>query len=165
MTRQEFLEELRASLTNEVTAEVIMDAYQYYSSYIDDGVRSGKSEEEVIEELGKPFLIARSIIAAHVGERDADLEYTEDGKTKKIHHSTREKENKTQKEKKVKTEKKEFYFDINAWYMKLLGILIFVILVLVVFFILKIGFFFLITFGIPILIILGIIYLILYFIK
>lgn len=162
MTRQEFLEELRAALANEVSAEAVMDAYQYYSSYIDNEVKNGKTEGEVIEELGKPSLIARSIIAAQAGERDADLEYTEDGKTKKVHHNTYTKE---KKEKKEKREEKAFYFDINAWYAKLLGILIFVILVMIVFFILKIGFWVLITFGVPILIILGVIYLIMYFMK
>ena len=160
MTRQEFLEELKNSLAGEVSAEVMMDSYRYYSAYIDEEMRKGKSEEEVLEELGKPGLIARSIIAAQSGERVADVEYTEDGRTKKV-------KRKSSSPKKESTESvhREFVFDFNAWYAKVLFVAILVILVFIVYFILKLGFWFLITFGIPILLLLGIIYLIMYFLQ
>ena len=114
----------------------------------------------MLDELGKPALIARSIIAAHSGERVADVEYTEDGRTKKV-------KRKPSSPKKESTESvhREFVFDFNAWYAKVLFIAILVILVFIVYFILKLGFWFLITFGIPILLLLGIIYLIMYFLQ
>lgn len=157
MTRQEFLDELRAALTGEVSAEAIMDAYRYYSDYIDEEVRKGKTEAEVIEELGKPVLIAKSIIAASTGERAADMEYTEDGHTRKVFQG--------KGNTKDKKEKKSFQFDINGWYVKLFGILLLLFLIGLVFLVIKIGVFFIVTFGIPILIFLGILYLIMYFFK
>lgn len=160
MTRQEFLEELKNALTGEVSAEVMMDSYRYYSTYIDEEVRNGRPEEEVLEELGMPGLIARSIIAAQAGERVADVEYTEDGRTKKVKHKTS-----SPKKESAGSTHREFVFDINAWYAKVLFVAILVILVFIVYFILKLGFWFLITFGIPILILLGIIYLIMYFLQ
>lgn len=160
MTRQEFLEELKSALMGEVSAEVMMDSYRYYSSYIDEEVRNGRTEEEVLEELGKPGLIARSIIAAQSGERAADVEYTEDGRTKKIKRRFG-----SEKKKSSENTYREFVFDVNAWYAKVLFVAILIILIFIVYFILRLGFWFLVTFGIPILLLLGVIYLILYFMQ
>ncbi|MGN0438399.1 MAG: DUF1700 domain-containing protein [Lachnospiraceae bacterium] len=159
MTKQEFLDALRSALSGEVSSADIMDAYRYYANYIDEEVRNGKTEEQVIAELGSPSLIAKSIIAASAGKRDADMEYTEDGRTKKVHpgksdYGTRD-----------NSEKKTFHFDINGWYVKLIAALIIILLVVIVFFIIKIGVFVLVTFGIPIAIILGIIYIFMLFLK
>ena len=157
MTKQQFLEELKKALSGEVSPEAMMDAYSYYSGYIDEQMQSGKTEEQVIEELGKPFMIARSIIAAQGHERTADVEYTEDGRTRKVRDWENRQANREEKE-----VKREFTFDMNAWYAKLLLVAILIILVLIVFFILKVGLWVLFTFGVPILIVLGILYLILY---
>lgn len=177
MTKQEFLDELRQSLSGEVSSESIMDSYRYYSTYIEDEMRSGKLEEQVVEELGRPSLIARSIIAAQTGEREADEIYTEDGKTRRVKNSPfsqsgvfgtkseAEKEQKREEREQKKKEKKPFVFDFNAWYAKVLYVLIFILLVLIVFGLIKVGFWVLIHFGIPILLVLGIIYLILYFLR
>lgn len=167
MTRQEFLEELKNALTGEVSPEVMMDSYRYYSTYFDDEIRKGRSEEEILEELGRPNLIARSIIAAQTGEREADVEYTEDGRTRKVRKNPF---NKTEFQEKADTTSKEnthreFVFDFNAWYAKVLLVLFIVLLFLLVFFIIKVGVWVLVTFGIPILLILGIIYLIMYFLR
>lgn len=174
MTKQEFLDELRQSLSGEVSSESIMDSYRYYSTYIEDEMRSGKSEEQVVEELGRPSLIARSIIAAHTGEREADEIYTEDGKTRRVKNnpfaqgnmfsgkSEAEKEQeKTEKEQR-KREKKPFVFDFGAWYAKVLYVLLFIILILIVLGLIRIGFWVIVHLGIPILLLLGIIYLLMY---
>lgn len=160
MTKQEFLEELKRSLTGEVSPEVMMDSYGYYSNYIDDEMRKGRSEAEVLGELGKPALIARSIIAAQAGERNADVEYTEDGRTKKVR-----KKPSFEKTESTNRTHKEFVFDFNAWYAKVLYVAVIIVLLILVYFILKLGFWVLVTFGIPILIVLGIIYLIMYFTR
>jgi len=172
MTKQEFLDELRQSLSGNVSSEAIMDSYRYYSTYIEDEMRSGKTEEQVVDELGKPSLIARSIIAAHTGEREADEIYTEDGKTRRVKNNPfaqsnmfGAKEERTQREESPKKERKPFVFDFNAWYAKVIYVLIFLLLVLIVFGLIKVGFWIIIHLGIPILLILGIIYLIMYFLK
>lgn len=158
MTKQQFLDELKQALSGEVSPEAMMDAYSYYSNYIDEQVRNGKTEEQVTEELGKPFMIARSIIAAQTRERSADVEYTEDGRTRKV--TGWENRKAEWEEKKAR---KEFVFDMNAWYAKVLLIAFLIVLVLIVFFILRVGLWVLFTFGIPILLVLGILYLFMYF--
>ena len=62
MTRQEFLDGLSQALTGEVPEQTILDQLQYYRAYIDGQTASGRSEAEVLEELGNPRLIARTII-------------------------------------------------------------------------------------------------------
>lgn len=161
MTKQEFLNELKEALLGEVTPEAMMDSYRYYDSYIDEYVRKGKSEEEVVEMLGKPALIARSIIAAQTGERVADVEFTEDGRERKVRR--KERENAYSGGQEQAFHHKEFQFDPGAWYAKILYLLIIILLVILAFCVLKGVIWIFFTFGIPILIVLGIIYLIMYF--
>lgn len=167
MTRQEFLEELKNALTGEVSPEVMMDSYRYYSNYIDEEIRKGRKEEDILEELGRPNLIARSIIAAQTGERAADVEYTEDGRTRKVRRKPFERMEAGDRTEAVKQQRmhKEFVFDFNAWYAKVLSVLFVILLIILVYFMLKVGIWVLVTFGIPILLVLGIIYLVLYFTR
>lgn len=158
MTKQDFLEELKSTLSGVVSSEVLMDSYRYYSNYIEEEIRNGKTEEQVLEMLGKPTLIARSIIAANSKDRFADEEYTEDGKTRKVKRKEYAKDNKERA-------KKEFKFNFRAWYAKLLYGLIIFLLIALVFCIIKGLVWIFVTFGLPILIILGIVYLLMYFAK
>lgn len=162
MTKQAFLDELKQALAGAVSPEDMMDSYRYYSSYIDEQMQNGKTEECVIEELGRPSLIARSIIAAKNGARVADEEYTEDGKTRRIKRNTFQR--KQDYDRTIK-EEKQFTFDFNAWYAKVLYVAVVVLLILLVFSIIKGLFWIFIRFGIPILLVLGIIYLIMYFVQ
>lgn len=62
MTKQEFLQELRIALQGEVSQAAINEHIRYYESYIIEESRKGKSEEEVITQLGNPRLIAKTLI-------------------------------------------------------------------------------------------------------
>ena len=62
MDRNEFVSTLRAALTGNVPAPVVEDNVRYYDSYISQEIASGKSEQEVLDSLGDPRLIARTII-------------------------------------------------------------------------------------------------------
>lgn len=160
MTKQEFLEELKQSLSGEVSAEVMMDSYRYYATYIEEEIRNGKIEEQVLEELGKPSLIARSIIAAQSGERAVDEEYTEDGKTRRVSKRGTSKRNKNAGQR-----EKSFEFNVHSWYAKVLYVAILILFLMLVYCILKGLFWIFIKLGIPILLVLGIIYLIMYFTR
>lgn len=69
MTKKQFLEELRDSLEGMVSPMVIQQNLNYYENYISEQIRNGKTEEDVLNELGSPRLIAKSIIDA-AGEDD-----------------------------------------------------------------------------------------------
>ncbi|KMZ53964.1 DUF1700 domain-containing protein [Dorea sp. D27] len=64
MTRNEFLEKLRNALENDLGGSAVQDNVEYYGSYIMEEVRKGRPEAEVVEELGDPWVIARSLIDA-----------------------------------------------------------------------------------------------------
>lgn len=64
MTRYEFLDQLRRALGSRVDSNVVNENISYYEEYIATQVRAGRPEEEVIEELGDPRLLARSIAEA-----------------------------------------------------------------------------------------------------
>jgi uncharacterized membrane protein len=60
--KQEFLDGLRTALAGEVSTRLVTDNVRYYDEYILTQIRLGRSEAEVLEELGDPRLIAHTII-------------------------------------------------------------------------------------------------------
>lgn len=70
MKRREFISELKKALENDLNKEQIQAQVNYYNSYIDDEVKSGRDERTVIDELGDPFAIARNIIVMEPNEED-----------------------------------------------------------------------------------------------
>ncbi len=64
MTRSDFLDGLRKALNGQVSPAVISENLEYYRSYIASEQQKGRNEQEILDELGDPRLIARSIIAA-----------------------------------------------------------------------------------------------------
>jgi len=71
MTRQEFVDVLERALRGAGISEYdISDNINYYNTYFLEQERHGRTEAEVIEELGDPRLIAKTII----GVQDDDDE-------------------------------------------------------------------------------------------
>ena len=60
MTRYEFIENLKSNLST-LNTNVVNDKVKYYNDYIDAEVKKGRSETDVINELGDPRLIAKTI--------------------------------------------------------------------------------------------------------
>lgn len=61
MTKREFLDNLRTALSGRVSTSSAEEHVRYYEDYINTQVRMGRSEKEVVSELGDPRLLARSI--------------------------------------------------------------------------------------------------------
>lgn len=76
MNKQEFVDRLRSSLSGKVSPALVEENARYYEEYINTQIRLGEQEEKVLEALGDPRLIARSIVAAESG-RAADGDYRE----------------------------------------------------------------------------------------
>lgn len=64
MNKVEFVDSLRRSISAVGDYNFINETVEYYQSYIETEVRKGKSEAEVLSELGDPKLIAKSILAS-----------------------------------------------------------------------------------------------------
>lgn len=71
MSQKEFLEELRIALSGKVSAESVLENIEYYRSYIEGEIQSGKSEKEVLDLLGDPWILARTISDAPDGTDDS----------------------------------------------------------------------------------------------
>lgn len=68
MNKQEFLQELERALAGRVSSRAITENLSYYSNYIEDEVRRGKSESAVLSALGDPRLLAKTIISVEANK-------------------------------------------------------------------------------------------------
>lgn len=81
MDRQEFLSRLRACLSGRIAPALVEENIHYYEDYINTRIRLGESERSVLEALGDPRFIARSIVDAdsvRTGKTEANREYFDD---------------------------------------------------------------------------------------
>lgn len=62
MNRDEFLNEMRLALQGKIAQSRVNEHLRYYENYIIEESRKGRTEAEVLESLGNPRLIAKTII-------------------------------------------------------------------------------------------------------
>lgn len=62
MGKEEFIDRLRTALNGRVAPNLVQENVNYYEEYINTQIRMGRSESEVLDALGDPRLIARTII-------------------------------------------------------------------------------------------------------
>ena len=72
MNRKEFLEILRSQLAGQMQEGKAAAHIRYYEDYIQSQVRGGRSEQEVLQELGDPHLIAKTLIDTDDGSTQED---------------------------------------------------------------------------------------------
>lgn len=126
MNRGEFLEGLRSALSGEVPPSVVQENLRYYDEYIRTEIQKGRSEADVMEELGDARLIARTIIDTTPGAGEGGYE-AYNGSAGRYQEERRQQEPTGNRGSRV------HYYDLNKWYWKLLGIVLVVgILFLVV---------------------------------
>ena len=128
MDRNEFVSTLRAVLTGEVSEFVVEDNVRYYDSYISQEIASGKSEAEVMESLGDPRLIARTIIDTQ-GQQETDRQkdfYTQEEPEQGFHAEYNDDGG-------VDIKYKSFNF--NTWYGKLLIAAVVILILALIFFV------------------------------
>ena len=77
MNRHEFLKQLEHALEAEMNPEKVREHVDYYRSYIAEEVKNGKSEKEVMDLLGDPWVIARSIIDSPLNETEDQYTYAD----------------------------------------------------------------------------------------
>lgn len=133
MGKAEFLKILEDQLSGQMDRGEILSNLNYYGDYIDSQIREGKTEEEVMEELGDPRLIARTLLDVEEqteGESGQEAygdfagEVYEDGETVReespeeemIREFLQEDEPYDQDEGYVK--RRKFHLDLSTWYGK-----------------------------------------------
>lgn len=126
MSREEFLRELEEALAGDVPEAVIRDNVSYYGSYLSQEMARGRSVEEIVDEIGEPFIVAKTIIE----HCEASGECAGDGGYESSYQeSYSDGGNRSQTQSPFPNMR---YIDLNQWYWKLLaGILMFLIVSLV----------------------------------
>lgn len=61
MEKQEFIENLKVSLNGRVAPSVVIENVNFYEDYINTEIRKGRNQQEVLDSLGDPRLIAKTI--------------------------------------------------------------------------------------------------------
>ena len=65
MNKEEFITKLQYALAGGMSGSQVAEHVRYYREYIDSEIHRGRTEEEVLAQLGEPRLLARSIIDAN----------------------------------------------------------------------------------------------------
>ena len=120
MNRKEFLEILRSQLAGQMQ-EGKAAHIRYYEDYIQSQVRGGRSEQEVLQELGDPHLIAKTLIDTDDGSTQEDYgEYSSYGSS-----YGNETELPHQQEKRWKK-----VIDLSTWHGRAVVIIVLLILII-----------------------------------
>ena len=61
MNKEEFVTKLQQALSGGMASGQVAEHVRYYREYIDSEILKGRTEEEVLAQLGDPRLLARSI--------------------------------------------------------------------------------------------------------
>ena len=73
--KENFLKELGDALQGQVPASVYQDTMRYYTQYIDEEIRKGRSEKEVVESLGSGRILAKTVIDTQGKSQGAGYTY------------------------------------------------------------------------------------------
>lgn len=65
MDKREFIDKLQHALAGGLDSSMVAENIRYYEDYIDSEMRKGRSEADVMSQLGDPRLLAKSIIEAN----------------------------------------------------------------------------------------------------
>jgi len=80
MNKEEFLEKMKKALDGQVSDIIITDNIDYYRNYIKSEMTNGKSEIEVLEMLGDPRLLAKTVIELQGIDNNGNINNSENNK-------------------------------------------------------------------------------------
>jgi len=148
MNKKEFLDILREALKGEVTQSNLEQNILYYDQYI--GTKSKEEEEKILQGLGDPRLIAKSIVEA---ERISKQKKHPNNRMHEDNDSNSYDDKKDTSQKKRSQGQYKSMFNLK-WYHKLIAMAAIIIIGLVLILVGRILIGLLFAFGLPILLIL-----------
>lgn len=122
MSKEEFLRGLDNALSGNVPPSVVRDNLRYYDDYIRSERQKGRTEADIMEELGDPRLIARTIMDTTPGA--AEGEYEEYHPFGNFAGNTRSSQAAEEQQPQSGTygNGSIHYYNLNKWYWKLLAV-------------------------------------------
>ena len=80
MSKEEFLRDLQEALAGEVSEAVIRDNVTYYDSYLSQEISRGRTVDEVTDEIGDAWIVAKTIIdSSEAAGETSDTKYDSQG--------------------------------------------------------------------------------------
>jgi uncharacterized membrane protein len=148
MDKREFLEILKQSLNGEVTSDVIEQNISYYNQYI--SAQSVEEETKILELLGDPRLIARTVIETdRAAKQKGKFSGNHSSYTNSYTNNYTDEETENYNEK--SSDRGRNIFNTNfKWYHKIVIALIILVVIILMVFIGRLIIGFLFAFGLPI---------------
>ena len=172
MSKNEFIQGLEAALSGNVPPETGRENLIYYRDYIRTELEKGRTEQDIMDELGDPRLIARTIMDTTPGAEEGAFEpyhfrgfFGEGSQTGSYSQGSGYGQDSSYSQNDGYTQGSGsrghvHYYDLNKWYWKLLAVVV-VVLFLMLLFTLITGF---LSLVIPMLPVLGLIAVIMWFV-
>ncbi len=152
MSKREFLEQLRQALDGEVDPITIDQNISYYDGYISGDL--SKSEENILESLGDPRLIAKTIIETErIAREKGKFHYTRDDANNHNYNNGYQDADHDNATNQRTTHNTAFFGNIK-WYHKAILFAVAILMILALLFIGRIIFRLIYVFAVPILLIL-----------
>lgn len=127
MSKTEFLQDLKRELEGRIPYSVIQENLRYYDTYISEEAAKGQSEDEVIESLGGPRIIARTILDAAFDTEDRPDGYESYGGEA----SSEGYEDNSRRESESSMHRNIHYVDFSKWHVRLIaGLAVFLVIFL-----------------------------------
>lgn len=173
MSKNEFIQGLETALSGNVPPETVRENLIYYRDYIRTELEKGRTEQDIMDELGDPRLIARTIMDTTPGAEEGAFEpyhfrgffgegsqagsYSQTGGSYNQDGSYSQGDDYGQRS---GSRGHIHYYNLDKWYWKLLAVVV-VVLFLMLLFTLITGF---LSLVIPMLPVLGLIAVIMWFV-
>ena len=125
MSKEEFLRGLENALSGNVPPQVVRDQLRYYDECIRSERQNGRTESDIMEELGDPRLIARTIMDTTPGAAEGEYEeYHPFGGFTGNSERSRQDEQQQTAYGTYGSNGNIHYYNLNKWYWKLLAVVI-----------------------------------------
>lgn len=117
MKKKEFLDTLKDQLSGHLPEQKVYSHIKYYQEYIETQIKNGSTEEAVLEKLGSPLLIAKTLLDT----AENDDYYMEQEETYGYE---------TPSEEKPSYQHKSYKLDLTTWYGKAIVIILAVLVII-----------------------------------
>lgn len=122
MCKKEFLDILYNQLSGQMPEGSVAAHVQYYRNYIEDEQQKGRTETDILNDLGDPRLIARTLLDTEVGAGNPQNGSTYSATYNEADYDYNEYDSSDSAREHVK--KHSFKLDLSTWYGKVAVILI-----------------------------------------
>ena len=127
MKREDFIRGLEDALKGDVSPRIINENINFYNNYIVEEVKGGRTEKEVVDSLGDPWIIAKTIV--QTSEEAIDYFVPEDEAGNIIYYSDdRREDDRSNRNPHVKVH----HFGLSTWKQSLAIIAVVVAVVAVI---------------------------------